>query len=78
MMEKFDVQSELESISSLLVNGCRNHGCVVMKPRGMATNGQCRCTPNIIKQRLERLVLCLKGQYAWPDMKRLEAVSDNR
>jgi hypothetical protein len=25
------------------IGGCGNHGCLVVKPVGMATNGPCRC-----------------------------------
>ena len=30
-----------------LFGGCGNHGCVVGEPRGMATNGPCRCAKRI-------------------------------
>lgn len=26
-------------------NGCGDHSCLVLKPKGMGTNGGCRCIP---------------------------------
>lgn len=31
------------------VGGCGDHGCLIKKPSGMATNGGCRCTRDPLK-----------------------------
>lgn len=30
------------------IKGCRNHGCVIEAPRGMATNGPCKCVRDVL------------------------------
>lgn len=35
------------------IGGCQDHGCMIIKPKGMGTNGGCRCARSFIKtQRL--------------------------
>ncbi len=36
-MRTFDALALLEG------QGCSNHGCVISPPKGMGTNGQCKC-----------------------------------
>jgi len=40
-----NLQQDVERLANRLKNGCRNHGCVIKEPTGMATNGGCKCTP---------------------------------
>jgi len=48
----------------LTVLGCGNHGCVVAKPKGMGTNGPCRCLPRELpisdRIRLRRVLQILR------------------
>lgn len=39
---------EIDSLKSLLerVKGCGDNSCIVQEPKGMATNGGCRCSNN--------------------------------
>jgi len=30
--------------------GCQNHGCLIEEPKGMATNGPCRCLDGLSKE----------------------------
>ena len=37
-------QAKLDEITERLRQlGCKDHGCVVSKPKGVGTNGGCRC-----------------------------------
>lgn len=42
-----------------LMEGCGNHGCIIKKPEGQATNGRCRCvsttTIHLLMAEVERL-----------------------
>jgi len=35
-----------------MTHGCGNHGCVLVRPTGQATNGPCRCYPRHLAARL--------------------------
>jgi len=37
------------------LSGCGNHGCQIMEPQGVATNGRCRCIDKITSIVLDRL-----------------------
>jgi hypothetical protein len=42
---KEDVEIALRAYERALaeIGGCGNHGCIVLAPKGMATNGPCKC-----------------------------------
>jgi hypothetical protein len=42
---KEDVEIALREFERAMddIGGCGNHGCLVVKPVGMATNGPCKC-----------------------------------
>lgn len=65
MIDRIEFIGRLEEMSSRLINGCRNHGCCIKSPNGMATNGKCRCFPYEIRRELNDLIEVLKGQYTW-------------
>lgn len=40
-----ETQADFELLLRKSLHGCGNHSCVIKKPRGMGTNGPCRCRP---------------------------------
>lgn len=53
----------VESVRSrprLELEGCGDNSCIVAKPKGMATNGGCRCD----ERRLRLAVMALHGEIA--------------
>lgn len=47
-----DLQEDVQILANQLKNGCGNRGCVIKSPKGMATNGGCKCTPRQITNSL--------------------------
>lgn len=47
-----NLQEDVERLADRLKNGCRNHGCVIKSPKGVATNGGCKCTPRQVQNDL--------------------------
>lgn len=39
----------------MVLKGCGNHGCRVKKPTGMATNGGCTCSNDILLRIQDKL-----------------------
>jgi hypothetical protein len=54
-MKKSVLTSSLRVIIRRLEIGCGNHGCVIAQPQGIATNGECQCTPDHIRRALRDL-----------------------
>lgn len=52
------------------LEGCGDHSCVVAKPKGMGTNGGCRCD----ERRLRHAVQVLRAQV---QMRRLSPIEDS-
>ena len=53
------VAERLQVIVNRMQNGCRNHGCVIKAPIGMATNGACRCGARSVAQELQDIAAAL-------------------
>ena len=54
----FTLEDFLETVERLhrqVEHGCGNHGCVIEKPEGMATNAGCKCQPSRIARDLRRI-----------------------
>lgn len=54
-MRKADIGTALEELHAYLVGigSCGDGNCIVLKPKGMHTNGGCRCSSDRV--RMERL-----------------------
>lgn len=50
---------QLEHMVDQLKNGCGNHGCIIKRPSGQATNGACKCASRNIATKLQRLAASL-------------------
>lgn len=68
MTEHRDIVAKLSEFESAmgLIGGCGDGYCIIVKPKGMHTNGGCRCSRDHLKmQRFayysNRLVLALKA-----------------
>jgi len=46
-MIKLRVEGKIFEVSE---DGCGNHGCAIVKPKGQATNGGCSCFNHIDKE----------------------------
>jgi hypothetical protein len=55
-----DLQQDVERLANRLKNGCRNHGCVIKEPTGMATNGGCKCTPRQVMDEMLNLTCAIE------------------
>lgn len=55
------------------VHGCRDHGCVVERPTGQATNGGCRCTG----QTLRNYIAVLKHRVREAEKREADLRKDN-
>lgn len=44
---------QLRYLIDRMENGCRNHGCEIKAPVGMATNGACRCGERYVARELK-------------------------
>ncbi len=49
----------LQQINRRMIEGCGNHGCIIKQPRGMATDGPCRCSSRYIARELGDLAYSL-------------------
>lgn len=45
LMTLEEFQAEMEKLNRWVQHGCSDGGCAIEPPRGMRTNGGCRCVP---------------------------------
>jgi len=65
-MTPMQLKAELDVLAYRLEHGCGNNGCVIKKPRGMATNGPCLCRARMMSAVLLSLAADLEVQRVWP------------
>lgn len=53
------IVERLQIIVNRMKNGCRNHGCIIKAPTGMATNGACRCGARSVARELQDIAAAL-------------------
>ena len=78
-LEEF--QAEMEKLNRWAQHGCSDGGCAIEPPRGMHTNGGCRCTPRDFSETLLHLAAeldrCVKyRRWDHPKLKPSEPNSD--
>jgi hypothetical protein len=62
-----DLSNSVTRLRNQLVHGCGNHGCVIRKPLGMATNASCKCGPTRIARDLRKLADAVESVgWEWP------------
>lgn len=64
-MKLSEFQATMELLQRKSVNGCGNHGCCIMKPRGQGTNGGCSCGPRPLARYLRLVAAELEKQPQW-------------
>ena len=62
-----EFQKRIAALNDAAQNGCRDSGCRIKKPTGMATNGGCRCSPMDFVEELQNLTLYVEllGRRNW-------------
>lgn len=67
-MTRSELAERLDELSRQLVNGCGDSGCVILRPRGLSTNGGCRCAPRNFARNLRSIYERLQeaGLHGWP------------
>lgn len=65
-----DFKESIENLNRQVQNGCGNHGCIIKKPSGMATNGGCTCSPRQISRYLRFIADAVdRADPLWRDTK---------
>ncbi len=70
LMSLTDFQAEMERLNRWAQHGCTDGGCQIEKPKGMHTNGGCRCNPREFAEYLLWLACEVEkhGRYRrWPN-----------
>jgi len=65
-----DFQTEIAKLNGWVQHGCSDGGCQIEKPKGMHTNGGCRCNPREFAEYLLWLSCEIEkhGRYRrWPN-----------
>lgn len=65
-LSKAEFQAAMARLNQWAQHGCSDGGCLIEKPRGMHTNGGCRCTPRTFSEHLLELAARLDemGRHA--------------
>jgi len=66
-----DFQAEMAKLNGWAQHGCSDGGCQIEKPKGMHTNGGCRCNPREFSEYLLWLACEVEkhGRYRrWPNV----------
>ena len=69
LMTLKEFQEELDELNRWAQHGCADGGCEIEPPKGMHTNGGCRCSPRYFSESLLWLACKLDeyGKYRrWP------------
>ena len=71
LMSLKDFQAEMAKVNGWAQHGCSDGGCQIEKPKGMHTNGGCRCNPRKFSEYLLWLACEVEkhGRYhRWPNV----------